>query len=60
MFLALRIVPTAAVALAFCCLLDARQEVVKPTVVWQEDYTKALAASRQSGKPLFVVFCCLH
>ena len=43
-----------------CCLLDARQTAVNPTIVWHEDYIKALKVSRQTNKPLFVVFCCLH
>ena len=43
-----------------CCLLDAWQTAGSPTIVWHEDYAKALSVSRQSSKPLFVVFCCLH
>jgi hypothetical protein len=49
----------AAVAL-YCCWASGQQELRLADAAWHTDYDKALAEARQSGKPLFVVFACLH
>ena len=40
--------------LAGCCLFAGQQPAAEPP--WHTDYAKALAAARQSGKPIFALF----
>jgi hypothetical protein len=49
-----------AVAAAFCCLVSARQDLRIADAAWHTDYAKGLSEARVSGKPLFIVFACLH
>jgi len=60
MRLGYRLAITLAVVVACCCLASAWQDIRSPDAAWHIDYGKALAEARQSGKPLFVVFACLH
>jgi len=48
------------VVVACCCLASGRQELRITDAAWQTDYAKALTEARQTNKPLFVVFACLH
>ena len=45
---------TTALLVAGCCLFAGQQPAAEPP--WHTDYAKALAESRQSGKPIFALF----
>jgi hypothetical protein len=60
MHLLCRVVITASLTLACCCLVGGGQDLRPQDAAWHSDYAKALAESRQSGKPLFIVLACLH
>ena len=45
---------TTALVLAGCWLSAGQQPAAEPS--WHTDYAKALAESRQSGKPIFALF----
>jgi hypothetical protein len=55
-----RLIATLAAVITCCCLASGRQDVRLADAAWHTDYAKAIAEARQSGKPLFVVFACLH
>jgi hypothetical protein len=55
-----RLTATLAVVITCCGFAGGHQEVRLADAAWHTDYAKALAEARQTGKPLFVVFACLH
>jgi hypothetical protein len=60
MGLGYRLATAVAVVVVCSCLASGRQELRITDAAWHTDYAKALAEARQTGKPLFVVFACLH
>jgi hypothetical protein len=60
MRLGYRIVSTLAAVFACCCLATGRQDLRSPDAAWHTDYAKGLAQARETGKPLLIVFACLH
>jgi hypothetical protein len=55
-----RMLSTLAVVIGCCCLASGRQDLRNPDAAWLTDYAKGLAMARETGKPLLIVFACLH
>jgi hypothetical protein len=57
---ACRIAAVFIVAAISCWFAFGRQDFRTPEGAWHDDYAKALAEAKQTGKLLFVVITCPH